>query len=331
MASLIDELMEWPVADIRKVMKECGLSTVGFVEKREFVVSLHEYFCADVKARDTHVTRCAICCNARLSERFWPLACAHMCCEECLARHLAEEAGRMMQTLQKDIRCPFPDCSTSISAHTAKDFCRNCSDVWRKLGLREKLVAEAKYPVVECPKPECVGVAYQEQGRNSAMCFLCEHKWTLSGAASADESDSPNFSRGVRRCPKCNIPIEKSWGCNHMRCTHCGRHFQWDDADSANRDRAGESGASGSRSSAPGASGMPSGFNAGGMPFGFTFGTGDAGDFAQQMGQFGQRLGQMGQRIEQQVGASFNAEFQNRTSTTTHSRTSSSDAPCNQQ
>jgi len=319
----MDELLEWPVADIRKVMKECGLSTVGFVEKRELAVALHEYLCANPKAMDTFVTRCAICCNARLSDRFWPLTCAHLCCEECLARHLAEEAGRMLQTLQKDIRCPFPNCATGISTHTAKDFCQSCSDVWQKLGLREKLVAEAKYPVVECPKPDCVGVAYREQGRSTAMCFLCEHKWTLDGAANADEANDPKFSRGVRRCPKCNIPIEKNWGCNHMHCTQCGRHFQWNEAEFASRDGAAAPGDGGSCST---------GFGAAGMPSDFHFNAdGDAGDFMRQMGQLGQQLGQVGQQIGQQFGASSRAEFRSRSSATTHSKANKSDASCNQQ
>merc|ERR1711860_2392 len=74
-----------------------------------------------------------------------------------------------------------------------------------------------------------------EPGRSTAMCFICENQWQV-GSASMDTSSQPRFSESVRKCPKCQIPIERSWGCNHMECTKCGRNFDWDRANFANDD-----------------------------------------------------------------------------------------------
>lgn len=33
--------------------------------------------------------------------------------------------------------------------------------------------------------------------------------------------------QGIRRCPGCKIPIEKTGGCDHMYCLRCGLDFNW--------------------------------------------------------------------------------------------------------
>src|SRR5690348_2365825 len=43
----------------------------------------------------------------------------------------------------------------------------------------------------------------------------------------ADDSETSNWiSSNTKDCPKCNKPIEKNGGCNHMSCP-CGHHFCW--------------------------------------------------------------------------------------------------------
>jgi hypothetical protein len=36
------------------------------------------------------------------------------------------------------------------------------------------------------------------------------------------------LSNETRPCPKCTAPIYKTQGCNHMHCTHCNTHFDWE-------------------------------------------------------------------------------------------------------
>ena len=66
------------------------------------------------------------------------------------------------------------------------------------------------------------------------MCFLCEHTWEANADGTDDDGQKANFDgRRVRKCPKCQAPIEKNGGCNHMHCTRCGRHFDWTASQSA--------------------------------------------------------------------------------------------------
>ena len=33
--------------------------------------------------------------------------------------------------------------------------------------------------------------------------------------------------QNVKECPKCDAPIEKVYGCNHIECTNCANHICW--------------------------------------------------------------------------------------------------------
>mmetsp|Transcript_104288 Transcript_104288/g.162546 ORF Transcript_104288/g.162546 Transcript_104288/m.162546 type:complete len:436 (+) Transcript_104288:134-1441(+) len=230
------ELISWKVADLKAALDECNVSRANLLEKRELVAALDNALQADPRKKLRVATFCDICCRTLPTDYFWPLTCKHMPCEDCLGRHLAVEAEKMQKNAKRhQPPCLFPECKTPISMGTAGEFCKRVRKLWEDLGTREKLMHGAKYEIQECPKAGCVGIAYVEPGRSTAMCFICEHQWQV-GNASGDTSSQPNFSQNVRKCPKCQIPIERSWGCNHMECAKCGRKFDWDRAGFANGD-----------------------------------------------------------------------------------------------
>lgn len=203
------------------------------LEKSDLIAALADHLMTEERVRLRMLTFCEICCSWLRTEDMWPLSCKHLVCEACLGRHLAVEADKMLKNAKRHpLPCLFPECSTPIAVQTASSFCQQVRSVWADLGKREKLLSHARYPVAECPSPGCVGVAYVEPGRRMAMCFLCEHQWQVS--ESDDATAQPNFAANVRTCPKCKVPIEKSWGCNDMRCTKCGRQFDWSGAEHAN-------------------------------------------------------------------------------------------------
>lgn len=228
-----DTLSEWKPKVLKGYLDECGVSHRNMIEKEDLVGALAARLAGDEKLRLRMLTFCEICCSWLRTEDMWPLTCKHLVCEVCLGRHLAVEAEKMLSNAQRHpLPCLFPECGTPISVATATSFCKQVRGVWHDLGQREKLLSHARYPVAECPKPGCVGVAYVEPGRRNAMCFLCEHQWQVSEAD--DSTAQPNFGSNVRVCPKCQAPIEKTWGCDHMDCTKCGRRFNWSGADYAN-------------------------------------------------------------------------------------------------
>lgn len=92
--------------------------------------------------------------------------------------------------------CPRPGCGELIICETMDDFM--------------------------CPKCQAVG------------CFRCRgfaHRfWFCSGEQDSSYTTwerSVGNARAVRACPKCNMRIWKSEGCNHMTCTHCRHQYCW--------------------------------------------------------------------------------------------------------
>ena len=94
-----------------------------------------------------------------------------------------------------------------------------------------------------CPTPGCEYMFFFEQGENHFTCPLCHKDYCLfcknewhKGMSCQEYMDSKDvnkldekFNKFVRGqnykiCPKCGIWVEKTEGCNHMRC-RCGADF----------------------------------------------------------------------------------------------------------
>jgi len=94
-----------------------------------------------------------------------------------------------------------------------------------------------------CPKPDC-GVIYRATSTMkfntcakclTVTCTSChaphegktceEYKDEASGGYKALEKMKKKL--GIKDCPKCTTPIEKTEGCNHMTCGGCGAHLCW--------------------------------------------------------------------------------------------------------
>lgn len=67
-------------------------------------------------------------------------------------------------------------------------------------------------------------------------CPCCDESFGLSAqselspetnSAMADEHTSKWMQSHTRPCPSCSVPIVKSGGCNHMRCSSCRASFCW--------------------------------------------------------------------------------------------------------
>lgn len=85
----------------------------------------------------------------------------------------------------------------------------------RCLNLYEKYVPSMKTKNVVCKK--C---------RIAEFCLVCH----LNHAGDCDKIDSASdewIAANTKSCPKCNVRVDKSEGCNHMKCTICNTHFCW--------------------------------------------------------------------------------------------------------
>jgi len=61
----------------------------------------------------------------------------------------------------------------------------------------------------------------------SVGCPCCQSDFLLPTRERLDEETSHWISKHTRPCPSCSVPISKTEGCNHMKCTHCHASFCW--------------------------------------------------------------------------------------------------------
>lgn len=97
--------------------------------------------------------------------------------------------------------------------------------------------AASGYPHVECPLPTC-------KARSCATCRTAWHAGQTcaevhAAAATAQISEAEKTTlalmqeKDARRCPNCQLVIEKDGGCSSMQCGGCEKFFNWEEAASA--------------------------------------------------------------------------------------------------
>jgi hypothetical protein len=74
----------------------------------------------------------------------------------------------------------------------------------------------------------CVNVRCNDCDRE--FCSVC--KFGAHGGMTCEEWEATDQHRSemkvievARRCPSCQVPIEKNGGCNDMTCSRCRKHF----------------------------------------------------------------------------------------------------------
>ncbi|XP_028416983.1 E3 ubiquitin-protein ligase parkin-like isoform X2 [Dendronephthya gigantea] len=90
-------------------------------------------------------------------------------------------------------------------------FCRNCS---------------RPYHEGECQSSEATAGA-SASGNTAANRFQVTE--ANNQRARWNEQSEAHIKKSTKRCPntKCNVPVEKNAGCNHMTCSRCGFHWCW--------------------------------------------------------------------------------------------------------
>ncbi|KAF1952185.1 hypothetical protein CC80DRAFT_495526 [Byssothecium circinans] len=129
--------------------------------------------------------------------------------------HLDEYGNDMLQVFlakSDTVTCPNPECSAQ--------------------GLFDRLASG--FPQVQCHSSTC----------KLRFCVTCNVPWH-EGIACADiaarnlnaNMTAPEKAilsklkkKDARRCPNCQIIIEKDGGCNGMFCTGCNKYFDWETA-----------------------------------------------------------------------------------------------------
>ena len=105
-----------------------------------------------------------------------------------------------------------------------------------------------------CPTPDCQQIYRVSPSQNddaddnndaviftcpsclTPICTTCQttahdgmtcHVYRRVGTEGDEEFRTWKRDNDVKDCPGCSVPIEKSYGCNHMECRNCGTHICW--------------------------------------------------------------------------------------------------------
>ena len=177
----------------------------------------------------------------------------HSFCPDCLRSWASqtEQLQSMVMRRSFSMQCMGftrdERCHASISSETLATLICSCRCMSRRLCSCSRLArlgrdlqrraellqqgSQQHHHVVECPQPGCVGVGFSRNG--TAMCWLCEHQWSIEGALwqffrriFRSTSAGWDLHNGIQRCPSCNAAIYKDGGCDHMTC-RCGYEFYW--------------------------------------------------------------------------------------------------------
>lgn len=190
---------------------------------------------------------CPICyCDIPVSQVFSFVTCDHFYCLDCIREYYKTAAaeGRLL-----NIRCPTPDCETQVQFEDIqgvmdREWCEKFQDFALLAFMR--LDPTTRW----CPKPNCntavmVDVDPNDPTTKKVSCPKCSHEYCygcgleyhgdttcevfkkVAGDNTADDRFAKWASGKAKRCPKCNIFIEKNEGCNHMTCSSCQHQWCW--------------------------------------------------------------------------------------------------------
>lgn len=203
------------------------------------------------------ITTCGICFDDFASVdccRF--VKCGHAFCRGCVRGYFESQMG---EGALGGMVCPEPSCRVAATPdEVLAALPAELRDKFEKLSL-ERSLAEMS-DVTWCPRCEYPALLEEEGSRLAtcgqcrfAFCVECGQTWhglapcanlaarwraadeagrealrKKYGAAILDEVESSAWmSEHTKPCPKCNTPVEKNGGCNHITCRKCSHEWCW--------------------------------------------------------------------------------------------------------
>ncbi|XP_039797711.1 probable E3 ubiquitin-protein ligase RNF144A [Panicum virgatum] len=142
--------------------------------------------------------------------------------------------------------CPDPACREGEDSRALHpEVCKKCID-FAAFGSWGYRLTEAAIPASRrayCPNRQCGVMLETTGGKTPAMafcpacghpmCATCATDWSSNGSGQHDCTEGPSAvlvkklaeERRWKQCPKCRMLVEKTYGCNVMRCRVPGGGF----------------------------------------------------------------------------------------------------------
>lgn len=196
---------------------------------------------------------CFICREIKPNAEVFQLHCKHMYCKECLNAYVE---SKLMQNKLK-IKCFHPikgtnsnnannpnECNVELSVAEIKDLLTHEESGNLSLKKYEKLryLSDHQDKARECP--QCSEIVLKSRGFTEMNCKSCNHSFCFThGEAHQFKTEScdqyeqrtrhenavnqETIHKISKKCPGCTANVEKSGGCNHMKCEVCDTSFCW--------------------------------------------------------------------------------------------------------
>ena len=167
--------------------------------------------------------------------------CGHTYCKSCFAHQCSSATSNGMIP----IRCvgDSDKCSHIFTVEELRTFLTHESfEQLLETSLVQYVRSNAK-SLRHCPTPDCPSLYRLTTRRGKLLCHTClniiciscqvqDHFGKSCSAYQAAVKAEETFTKwkeenNVNECPRCDAPIEKTDGCNHIECTNCSNHICW--------------------------------------------------------------------------------------------------------
>nr|GEX41085.1 zinc finger, C6HC-type [Tanacetum cinerariifolium] len=188
---------------------------------------------------------CNICMEDKTFEMFPNKgSCGHLFCSDCISKHIDAKIKENITI----ITCPEPNCKNLIKPEVCRDRSlvpKEVLDRWDNALCESLIKGSEKF---YCPFKDCSALLVDDGGEavtssecphcNRLFCARCKVSWhagmdceeyqSLIKKGKIARSDSMLMdlakNKKWKRCPNCNIYVERTTGCEHIAC-RCGYQF----------------------------------------------------------------------------------------------------------
>jgi len=192
-----------------------------------------------------HTPYCPICFSSFNTTKRISLPCECTCCHSCLNDWMALKIREPSFSFKESVPCFSQRCSGKFQVQSI--YYRLPKSARQQLDkelLNSYLIRTSD--IRKCPNVKCSYAGIIDTSAKCSQplqCKACLTIWRdplhfssseklLSVVSKTKTRRNEAFSalwKGLwtKRCPECQVPIQKTGGCAHMKCSHCGASFCW--------------------------------------------------------------------------------------------------------
>lgn len=180
-----------------------------------------------------NIKECPICLQNKFIKLFF-LNCSHFFCYDCIFNY----AKYKIEICNLPIKCPSEGCHKFIDEKTIVKIIGSDDFLKEKYFKFKQKIEIAKNPILRfCTNVDCQNIIQKNPLSNfvsckcgKQLCFDCGNAWHVG--ESCEEARDEELKKylkkaNIKNCPKCKEIIEKSEGCNAMKCPKCNYSFCW--------------------------------------------------------------------------------------------------------